>query len=429
MSLKKMMMVVLLLVLHFIAPSAADIISLNIRSSGQHKIRLSEFVFSDTGHVSFEISSVSVTSSISQTDTSRIGFFLLSHDLLNEYFLEFKRNPSLCVLNNKFISLLFTFQNLRSSFNTSYPVSSPGVYSLYFANCNRQSLVSIDGRTELYNLDDGTTKDYLSAGLTHLPSVYFIFSVLYLSFLRFWISVCVKNQRRFHMIHLLMGVLLVITIGHFICAEVDLHYQKVTGTRQGMDVLVYIFQVVRCVLLYTLIALIGMGWCLWNPFLHAKEKLFLLIVILLQVLANVCSIKGGVTGLYNEDRLNNWQLDFISIDFVFCLAIFIPFVGSLILLKKTCETDRNAARNMANLGSFVLLVFAYVLFTRIIVSAFATFVVYKNPWMINAAEETVSLVFCMVMFYLFRPCEDEEADEDEKATGMVDEEFGVGLLC
>lgn len=163
--------------------------------------------------------------------------------------------------------------------------------------------------------------------------------------------------------------------------------------------------------------------------MHAKEKLFLLIVILLQVLANVCSIKGGVTGLYNEDRLNNWQLDFISIDFVFCLAIFIPFVGSLILLKKTCETDRNAARNMANLGSFVLLVFAYVLFTRIIVSAFATFVVYKNPWMINAAEETVSLVFCMVMFYLFRPCEDEEADEDEKATGMVDEEFGVGLLC
>lgn len=191
-----------------------------------------EFEYSHTGYVfvaiSFVgISSIPVTSNLSQPDPLRIGFFLLSDELSARYDHEFEQNPDLCALDIKFITVLFTFQDLspphQSSFNKSYNVTYPGKYSLYFANCNDLSLVTMEVRTELYNTDEGQ-RLFISRATT---SVSFIQIVPHLSeFFRGLDLHILKEPAMFKRIHLLMGVLLVITLVYFLCAMADQHDVK-----------------------------------------------------------------------------------------------------------------------------------------------------------------------------------------------------------
>ncbi|MBA0820482.1 hypothetical protein Gohar_021593, partial [Gossypium harknessii] len=275
------------------------------------------------------------------------------------------------------------------------------------------------------------SKDYLSAGLTHLPSLYTFFSILYLVFLGCWIYVCYTNKRSVHRIHLLMSGLLLFKALNLICAAEDKHYVKVTGTPHGWDVLFYIFQFIRVVLLFTVIILIGTGWSFLKPFLQEREKKVLMIVIPLQVLANVASIVIGETGPFIKDWVT-WNQLFLLVDIVCCCAIIFPIVWSIRSLRETSKTDGKAARNLAKLTlfrQFYIVVIGYLYFTRIVVFALRTIAAYKYQWVSNAAEETASLAFYLVMFYMFRPAEKNEYfildEEDEEAAEIAlrDEEF------
>ncbi|CAI9277580.1 unnamed protein product [Lactuca saligna] len=102
---------------------------------------------------------MSVTSTSSrQPDPSRIGFILQSHELQNQHHLEFQQN-TICPLDFKLNSVLFTFQDLSDpqfSFNKSYHITYPGMNALFFVNCNNESMVTMDGCAELYNIDELT---------------------------------------------------------------------------------------------------------------------------------------------------------------------------------------------------------------------------------------------------------------------------------
>ncbi|KAK9078605.1 hypothetical protein SSX86_002662 [Deinandra increscens subsp. villosa] len=339
--------------------------------------------------------------------------------------MELERNHKPCVIDSKFISLLFTFEDLapppHSSLNKSFPVGYPGEYFLLFANCNRGSLVSMHVRTELYNsFDDGKHRDYLSAGETQLPSIYFIFSAFYLCFLAFWIVECCKNKKSVHRIHVLMAVLLIAKALNLICASEEKHYVKVTGTPHGWDVLFYTFQFFRAVLMFTVIILVGTGWSFLKPFLQEKEKQLLMIVIPLQVLANVASTVIGENGPFIKTWVT-WNQLFMLVDLICCCAIIFPIVWSIRSLRETSKTDGKAARNLAKLTlfrQFYFLVIGYLYFTRIIVFSLRTISSYKFEWVPNGAEEMASLVFYMMMFHMFRPTDRNEYflvdDEEEK---------------
>ncbi|KAK9072758.1 hypothetical protein SSX86_009193 [Deinandra increscens subsp. villosa] len=426
---------ILLLFFLFTVPSTAEIKSLKIRSDNRPMILFEKFGFTHTGNVTVSISAVSVNSTAAPPDPSRLGFFLLSEESLIQVEIELQQNRSLCIVDSNFINLVFTFRDLspppQSSFHKSYAVTNPNEYSLFFANCNPQSLVTMDVRTELFNYDDGATKDYLSAGLTQLPSLYFIFSVIYLCFLGLWISVCFKNQRSVHRVHLLMGGLLTMKALNLICAAEDKHYVKVTGTPHGWDVLFYIFQFIRVVLLFTVIVLIGTGWSFLKPFLQEREKKVLMIVIPLQVLANVASIVIGETGPFIRDWVT-WNQVFLLVDIICCCAIIFPIVWSIRSLRETSKTDGKAARNLAKLTlfrQFYIVVIGYLYFTRIVVFALKTIAAYRYQWVASAAEEIASLAFYLVMFYMFRPVEKneyfvlDEEDEETAELALRDEEF------
>ncbi|XP_042752438.1 protein CANDIDATE G-PROTEIN COUPLED RECEPTOR 7 [Lactuca sativa] len=398
--LEEILYVILLLFILFPAPSTADIQNMKIRSDKRGKILFSKFGFSHPGYVSVAVSSVSVTSPfpLPQPDPSRMGFMLLSHDLIDEYNQEFQRNHALCPLDNKFIKVLFTFQDLssppQSSFNISYHVTYPSVCSLYFVNCNL-SCVTMDVHTELYNTnDDGTTKNYLSAGQTQHPSLIFSFS--YLCFLGIWILVCFKYWRSLHMVHVLMGVFLVISFLNFVVVAVDNLYVKDTGTSHGWDIFVYIFQFMRIELLFTVIVLTGFGWGFFKPRLHVLEILVLMIVILLQVWANVSTINVEETGPYNKDKVH-WAVSSIFAEFICSFVITLPMACSVSMIHGNAKTAYYL---------FGVVVIAYSFITWFFRMAPDPFELL--PWVVNTTEETCALFLCLVMFYIFKPFDDND---------------------
>ncbi|XAR69002.1 hypothetical protein NMG60_11000434 [Bertholletia excelsa] len=422
-------------VLLLLSSATAEIRDLKISADERPMILFEKFGFTHTGHVTISVSGVSVTSSVSRPDPSSLGFFLLSEEALIQVLLEFQQNPSLCVLDSKYINLLFTFRDLspppNSSFSKPYPVTVPNEYSLFFANCAPKSQVTMEVRTEIYNLDAGGVRDYLSAGRTQLPTLFFLFSLAYFAFLGFWIYLCITNKLSVHRIHLLMAVLLLMKALNLICAAEDKHYVKMTGTPHGWDVLFYLFQSIRVLLLFTVIVLIGTGWSFLKPFLQEREKKVLMIVIPLQVLANVASIVIGETGPFIKDWIT-WNQLFLLVDIVCCCAIIFPIVWSIRSLRETSKTDGKAARNLAKLTlfrQFYIVVIGYLYFTRIVVFALRTIAAYKYQWVSNAAEEVASLAFYVVMFYMFKPAEKNEYlaldDEEEEAAEMAlkSEEF------
>ncbi|XP_052626861.1 protein CANDIDATE G-PROTEIN COUPLED RECEPTOR 7 [Lactuca sativa] len=416
--LAKILTVVLLHFFLFIAPSTAEIISLNLRSNNRHKILISEFKFSNDGYISFVISSVTATSTSSRPDPSRFGFILQSPKVRNRF--EFQQN-TICPLDFKLNTLLFTFQDLshdpQTSFNKTYTITNPGMNSLFFVNCNYESVVTMDGRVALYNTNDGTTKNYLSGELRQLPFLYIFSAFIYVCFLGFWILVCFKNRRSFHRVHLLMGVLLVMNLVVLISAATDLYYVKFTGTPHGSDVLYHMCKFVRTVLLFTLIVLIGNGYCFWKPFLEVKEKLVLMIVILLQVWVNVYAIFEWKAGPYNNEED---VVDSLSIDFICCFVIFVPIWFSVIWFNKdNHETDGNDVMNRVRLFLFGFAVFAYVFFTRFLMVAF---LIPSN----HGVQEISLLVLCMVVFYIFRPSDE---DCDGKTVEIAAWKSDIPSLC
>ncbi|CAN0926707.1 Protein CANDIDATE G-PROTEIN COUPLED RECEPTOR 7 [Linum grandiflorum] len=398
----------LALVVSFFAVTTAEIRTLTISNDPRPMILFEKFGFTHTGHVTIAVSSVSVASSINapNPDASGLGFFLLSEESLLQVLLEIQQNPNFCVLGSKYVLNLFSFRDLSppplSSFNQSYPIPHPNEYSLFFANCAPETKVSMKVRTEVYNVDRDGAKDFLSAGQTQLPSLYSIYSIAYLAFGVFWVYMCVTNKRSVQSIHLLMAGLLVMKALNLICAAEDKHYVKV-----------------------------GTGWSFLKPFLQEKEKKVLMIVIPLQVLANVASVVIGETGPFIRDWVT-WNQVFLLVDIICCCAIIFPIVWSIRSLRETSKTDGKAARNLAKLQlfrQFYILVIGYLYFTRIVVFALRTIAAYKYQWVSNAAEETASLLFYAIMFYMFRPLEKNEYfvidEEDEEAAEMAlkDEEF------
>ncbi|CAH9078330.1 unnamed protein product [Cuscuta epithymum] len=418
------------------SPTAAEIKTLRIVSDSRAMILFERFGFTHTGHAAITVSSVSVQSTLATPESSRLGFFLLSQESLIQVLIELQQNPSFCVLDSKYINLLFTFRDLspppNSFYNHSYPITSPNEYSLFFANCAPESKVSMNVRTELYNLDDqGQVKDYLSAGLTQIPSLYFTFSLIYFGFMAFWVYICYTNKNSVHRIHLLMAGLLAMKALNLICAAEDKHYVKVSGTAHGWDVLFYIFQFIRVVLLFTVIILIGTGWSFLKPFLQEREKKVLMIVIPLQVLANIASVVIGETGPFIKDWVT-WNQVFLIVDIVCCCAIIFPIVWSIRSLRETSKTDGKAARNLAKLTlfrQFYIVVIGYLYFTRIVVFALRTIAAYKYQWVASAAEEIANLAFYITMFYMFMPVEKnqyfvlDEEDEEAAELALRDEEF------
>jgi hypothetical protein len=287
-------------------------------------------------------------------------------------------------------------------------------------------------RTEIFNLDSNGSKAYLSVGQRQLPSLFFLFSLAYLIFFIYWVYICYTNKHSIHRIHLLMAVLLLTKGLNLVCAAEDKYYVKVTGLSHRWNLWFYIFQFL---MLFTVIALIGVGWSFLKHSLQNREKKVLMIVISLQVLSNLTSVVIGD----NDDNdpfikyWVTWNQVFLLIDIICCCAIFFSIVWSIRSLKETSKIDGKVSSNLSKLTlfrQFYIVVIGYLCFTRIVVFALRSIVAYTYQWAINAAEEIASFAFFIVMFYMFRPIEKNDLfARDEKEEEVAEIALRDESLC
>ncbi|BBN07774.1 G protein-coupled receptor 107 [Marchantia polymorpha subsp. ruderalis] len=432
--------VVAVVLLALVSSCLAEIRQSEIRDDNRQMIMFEKFGFDRNGKINITVSNVQVTmDDASEADYDMLGFFLTTEEDLVAVLVETEEQMSqTCVLKNSQIKTLFTLKEVKLTETFTRSLSPPDAneYTLFFANCLRRSQVSMDVRTAMYNLEGkSNTPDYLPAGQTQLPKLFFSFFVIYVFLLGVWIYTCVKHRDTVHRIHILMGVLVFLKALNLVAEATEKSYIKKTGLAHGWDIAFYIFGFLRGVMLFTVIVLIGTGWSFLKPYLQEKEKKVLMVVIPLQVFANVASIVIDETGPSTKDWFT-WKQVFLLLDIICCCAVLFPIVWSIKHLREASHTDGKAARNVVKLTLFrhyYMVVVSYIYFTRIVVFAVTTVTAYHYRWTSDLAEELASLAFYLFTGYKFRPVvhnpyfvlEEEEEQEILTQDQLKDDEFDL----
>ncbi|KAL0701164.1 hypothetical protein Bca4012_057286 [Brassica carinata] len=425
---------ILVIFLTITTTSFAEIRKSEIRSDDRPIIPLDEFGFTHTGRLELDASKISLSNTNPDLDLSKVGFFLCTRDAWVHVIQQLEEEEITCALQSDLVKHVFTFNRLNrnTSFSTVFTESDADQYSLVFANCLQQVKVTMDVRSAMYNLEGKNGgRDYLSAGRTVLPKVYFLFSIIYFSLAATWIYVLYKKRRTVFAIHFFMLGVVVLKALNLLCEAEDKSYIKRTGNAHGWDVLFYIFNFLKGITLFTLIVLIGTGWSFLKPYLQDKEKKVLMIVIPLQVVANFAQVVIDETGPYGQDWVT-WKQIFLLVDVVCCCAVLFPIVWSIKNLREAAKTDGKAAVNLVKLTLFrhyYIVVICYIYFTRVVVYALETITSYKYMWTSVVASELATLAFYLFTGYKFRPevhnpyfvVDDDEEEAAAEALKLEDE--------
>lgn len=421
------------LVFQLLSLSSAEIRFNEIRNDNRPIIPFDEFGFTHRGRLELNVSKISLSNP--DLDFSKVGFFLCTHDSWLHVLQQLEDGEITCALQSDLIKHVFTFNNLngKSEYNTIYSENDADQYTLVFANCLQQLKVSMDVRSAMYNLEGrSNNRDYLSAGKTILPRIYFLFSLIYFILAGLWIHVLYRKRLTVFRIHFFMLAVVVLKAVNLLCEAEDKSYIKRTGSAHGWDVLFYMFSFLKGITLFTLIVLIGTGWSFLKPYLQDKEKKVLMIVIPLQVVANIAQVVIDETGPYGQDWIT-WKQVFLLVDVVCCCAVLFPIVWSIKNLREAARTDGKAAVNLMKLTLFrqyYIVVICYIYFTRVVVYALETITSYKYLWTSVVAGELATLAFYVFTGYKFKPeahnpyfVIDDEEEEAAAEALKLEEEF------
>ncbi|PIA34868.1 hypothetical protein AQUCO_03700263v1 [Aquilegia coerulea] len=418
----------------FFSISFAEIRFSEIRSDDRSIIPFDEFGFTHTGQLELNVSHISFSNPSPELDLSQVGFFLSTRDSWIHVLQQIQDLDITCALQSELVKNVYTFDKLKgsTSFNTLYSETDANQFTLVFGNCLPQLRISMDVRSAMYNLDGkSSSRDYLSAGKTVLPKIYFLFFLIYFSMASIWIYVLYKKRLTVYRIHFFMLAVLILKALNLLCEAEDKSYIKRTGSAHGWDVLFYIFSFLKGITLFTLIVLIGTGWSFLKPYLQDKEKKVLMIVIPLQIVANIAQVVIDESGPYAQDWIT-WKQIFLLVDVVCCCAVLFPIVWSIKNLREAARTDGKAAVNLMKLTLFrqyYIVVICYIYFTRVVVYALETITSYQYLWTSVVAGELATLAFYVFTGYRFRPevhnpyfvIDDEEEEAAAEALKLEDE--------
>ncbi|XP_035878267.1 protein GPR107 isoform X3 [Phyllostomus discolor] len=300
------------------------------------------------------------------------------------------------------------------SFQFSFKINTndqEGLYSLYFHKCIGPKIQSNDKFSFSLDIEiiEKNPDSYLSAGEIPLPKLYIFMAFFFFLSGTIWIHILRKRRNDVFKIHWLMAALPFTKSLSLVFHAIDYHYISSQGFPiEGWAVVYYITHLLKGALLFITIALIGTGWAFIKHILSDKDKKIFMIVIPLQVLANVAyiiieSTEEGTT----EYAL--WKDSLFLVDLLCCGAILFPVVWSIRHLQEASATDGKAAVNLAKLKLFrhyYVLIVCYIYFTRIIAFFLKFAVPFQWKWLYQLLDETATLVFFVLTGYKFRPASD-----------------------
>ncbi|ELU08759.1 hypothetical protein CAPTEDRAFT_183938 [Capitella teleta] len=281
-----------------------------------------------------------------------------------------------------------------------------GLYNLYYHNCGNYEVDSGYSTNLTVYLVESNKGNYLSAGQMPLPTFFFTMCVVYFIVACYWLYVLRTSSEGVFKIHYLMLVLVYVKSVALILHGVNYTFIRVKGHREeAFAVLYYITYLMKGTLLFMTVVLIGSGWTFVKHILSDRDKKIFIIVIPLQILANVAQIIIDETE-EGESQYTMWTEVFILVDLLCCGAILFPVVWSIRHLQEASQTDGKAAINLQKLKifrHFYIIVVCYIYFTRIIVYLLKITVPFQYEWINELFKEIATLTFFVISGYKFRP--------------------------
>ncbi|XP_014225374.1 protein GPR107 isoform X1 [Trichogramma pretiosum] len=345
------------------------------------------------------------------------------------------QETSACVL-----TLPMTVKEVQGEklYNTSFAMyvaneEEEGLYNLYFHNCpNYNRRVTVDFSMEIKEINED---NFLSAGEMPLPELYFMMALLFFLSGCFWVFFILrKSKNPVFKIHYLMAVLVYLKSLSLLFHGINFHFIQTKGEHvAAWAILYYITHLLKGAVLFITIVLVGTGWTFIKHILADKDKKLFMIVIPLQVLANVAEIiiEESEEGDIEHKR---WRDVFILVDLVCCGAIMFPVVWSIRHLQEAAHMDGKAAANLRKLKlfrHFYIMIVCYIYFTRVIVYLLKITVPFQYKWLDEMFREMATYVFFVLTGYKFRPASANPyftLSPEELAQGDDDDENDVVLF-
>ncbi|XP_012254100.2 protein GPR107 isoform X2 [Athalia rosae] len=284
--------------------------------------------------------------------------------------------------------------------------SEEGLYNLYFHSCpnyNHKRPVALEFTLQIEEDNHG---NFLSAGEMPLPALYFMMALLFFLSGCFWVFILKKSKHPVFKIHYLMTVLVYLKSLSLLFHGINFHFIQTKGEHvAAWAILYYITHLLKGAVLFITIVLIGTGWDFIKHILSDKDKKLFMIVIPLQVLANVAKI---IIEESEEGDIEHktWRDVFTLVDLLCCGAILFPVVWSIRHLQEAAHTDGKAAVNLRKLKlfrHFYIMIVCYIYFTRIIVYLLKITVPFQYEWLDEMFKEMATYVFFILTGYKFRP--------------------------
>eukprot|EP01089_Gocevia_fonbrunei_P015551 TRINITY_DN4570_c0_g1_i1.p1 TRINITY_DN4570_c0_g1~~TRINITY_DN4570_c0_g1_i1.p1 ORF type:complete len:474 (-),score=55.27 TRINITY_DN4570_c0_g1_i1:66-1487(-) len=301
-----------------------------------------------------------------------------------------------------------------------------GYYSIIFVNCIKFSKVDFDLDLVMYN----PGPNYLSAGLTPLPTLFTILFFVYIVILAVWVLYFMRGAaKKVFLIHHLMTLFVILKILSLLFKAIEYHYTKTVGHAGGWAIVYYFFAGLKGIMMFVIIALIGTGWAFLKPFLSEKDKKIFLFIIPLQIISNIAIIVLEETAPGSQGWFT-WKEVFRLVDIACCGAILLPIIWSIKHLRDAAQIDGKAKRNMEKLNlfkQFYLLVVCYIYFTRIVIFLMDATLPFKYLWLGDLWTELATISFWCAIGWKFQPVVDnpylalndsgDEEDDEETVSG------------
>ncbi|XP_071947311.1 protein GPR107-like [Antedon mediterranea] len=289
-----------------------------------------------------------------------------------------------------------------------------GLYNLYFHHCkgkeSEDKPTAINLSINIIEMNRYSDKlNYLSAGDIFLPPVYFTMSVLCFLSAGLWLYYIVTHNENIFKIHYIMLALIILKTMTLFFHAMDYHFIAIDGSPvETFAILFYITYLIKGALLFMTITLIGSGWAFIKPVLSKKDKKVFIIVIPLQVFANIAYI---ITDTSEEGKADYfiWKSIFLLVDVLCCGAILYPVIWSIRHLQDASHSSGKAAISLAKLKlfrRFYIMVVCYIYITRIIVYMLKVMVPFNYTWIDDFFFEISTYLFFVFTAYSFRPGSD-----------------------
>ncbi|KAG7237930.1 hypothetical protein INR49_031585 [Caranx melampygus] len=315
------------------------------------------------------------------------------------------------------------------SFRMVVGLLAQGLYSLKFHYCKNR----VPGVKLPYSLTVEVTEKnpggFLSAAEIPLSRLYICMAGVFFFAALIWVYTLLKHRYSVFKIHWLMAALAFTKSTSLVFHSINYHFINKEGhTIEGWAVMYYITHLLKGALLFITLALIGTGWAFVKYILSDKEKKIFMIVIPLQVLANVAYIIIESTE-EGSSEYYLWKEILFLVDLICCGAILFPVVWSIRHLQEASSTDGKAAMNLEKLKLFrhyYVMIVCYIYFTRIIAILLKVTMPFQWQWCYEFLVEVSTLIFFVMTGYKFRPAsnnpylqlpqDEEDVEMDEVVT-------------